>query len=208
MKKIRKKFNYLALMLAVALFLSMGSSVFALDGTIIFTADSAKQSISGHNMDVVAFETSGGYVGSCKQFGEEHSTSGTASVTRIPNNYNIAKAAYYFGVVQGWEQYLGTTDSRGATLQCIIQDLNGSIDEVINNPGEWVPSFVEFAQLCKQRSQNALNAYAWESVQVPDSFECYACQPGDGSQSFILWKGEANGGLRLKKASANTGITG
>lgn len=189
----------------------MGVSTFAdySEGTHVnFESSTASYEYEGMSFGTAKFYLSGNndYVGTCAQYGVDIYPGG-ATMTRLSNSSTSAKAIYYFAVVQGWQDYLGKSDDRGAALQCIAHLISGSLNPYL----DWDSNMGRQSRAEKAYAEKVLARYSsWENVQVPASFECYYCYSDDSNaQNVFFWqKAAIVGKLKLKKSSSNTGITG
>lgn len=120
------------------------------------------------------------YMGTCLDYGNPASESGTAKMTKIANDSDIAKAAYFFGVKLGYAEGLGTTEGshyyyESRSFEYLIQDIAGTLDDDATSGHE---------------RADALKAShpEWNSTQVPASFEIFKGDPLNESQRFVVWR--------------------
>ena len=149
------------------------------------------------------------YKGICCQYSIPPTSSGTATVSYQGSNTAYAKAIYYFGLQLGWANSIGTASGNNAfKLTCILQDLSGSLDYVINHPSQYTEQAYEQAVEHKQISTNCRNSYpAWDDNPARGITVIFG-NAGTNSQNFIAWKNNPVGYVKLSKRSADTSITG
>ena len=150
-----------------------------------------------------------------------YSSSGKASVTKLSKSSKIAKMVYKYGIEKEWfvdkdhantgtaKSVLGLSYDTVVTKQRLVECFcqistqgKSTWKSVITSSsgGGWNPS----------TAQAVLDFYDAEDIDkivVPDSFEIWKAEPEEG-QSFIFWKYESTGKLKLEKVSSNTSITG
>lgn len=149
------------------------------------------------------------YKGLCCQYSVPPASLGTATLTYMGPNTGYVKAIYYFGIQLGWANSIGTTTGNNAfKLTCILQDLSGSLDYVINHPSQYTEQAYEQAVEHKQISTTCLNSYpAWDDNPAK-GITVYLGNAGSNNQNFVAWKYNPIGYVKLNKKSANTAITG
>lgn len=146
------------------------------------------------------------YDGLCCYWGGDVAASGTGRVERkVSNSSAFAKVAYHYAYKKGWLDNTDIYDNgleKGKCLQYLLQ---------VGNMGwsDW-----RSATSISESSQNLIKDL-WDVhsdlSNAPDNFEMFVVNPGSGYQPFVIMTDDATppeGKLCLKKASANTGITG
>lgn len=203
------------LTLAFAISLSTGLSVFAVEDGQHVTLSSRTGSYEqdGMSFGVAHFyiEGNGDYIGTCAQYGKDNFPGGV-TIYKASITSDAAKAMYYFGVVRGWQDYLGTEDSsQGGALQAIAHLLSGSLDQYLINEADH-PNMYRQAHAEKDKAEAAMERFPqWQNVKVPAKFEFYYCKSDDpDAQNVYFWlrNPPQTSPIKLKKSSANPAITG
>ena len=155
----------------------------------------------------------GDYVGKCIETGIPYQDSGTAIAgSKFSNSTQAAKLAYYYSYVD--PKISDTTKPPG--LEGIAGDWCDAVGWAISYAylgpeawratasNTWSPGGVETVESC------IVNTIIppTQNVSVPSGFEMWTLETETGFQNFSLWRMAPTGKLKLKKASANTGITG
>ena len=122
-----------------------------------------------------------GLVGTCCQGGCK-SKAGKATVKKISNTSLTAKIMYYYGYQKG---YLGKKNLNGFKLMRALSYSQGN-NHVVPLTISEVKSFI-----------NAIPS----NLTVPNRFECYICDPTNGSQNFAAYKMGKPVKVSLKKTS-------
>ena len=121
----------------------------------------------------------------------------TARVTKLSNTDDIAKSAYYWGVVKGWRngnQLVSDFDKQIFMLRVIQYSALPYETTLHMNSSE-------------EATVKSMYAEA-QSVTVPSSFEIYRCTPADSSvQPFVVWRMAPTINLVIKKTVDNSKIT-
>jgi len=152
--------------------------------TYSYTAAKPSVKIHGTNVHVVTFTVSGvGVKGTCCQAGKE-AKSGKTTVKKISNTDIRAKLMYYYGYQKG---YLGKADMNGFLLGRALS---------------WESGNTRTKPATKTEVKNFINAMP-SSVTVPNRFECYFCNPINGSQNFIAYKMNPPAYITLQKTSTD-----
>lgn len=185
------------------LFLLAFFMVFGIALTNVETASAASKYTSknydGTNNHHNTVFTCEGMTGTCCEPGKNARSSGTATVTRIDNNTDAAKVAYYWGEVKGFKAalYKGPTSSvndKGQRLKHALQRTQCSSD-------------ADFKKKCTLSTKNQVLKKANEDiatargVTVPSNFEIYYCKCSD--QDFMVWKLNPLGYAYLQKYSSD-----
>ena len=129
--------------------------------------------------------------------------------TKYGNASLLTKIAYYDGYQRDWVHNYDALPgfaslTYASALMSMIQACNvgiGNWKTYGRNVANYDEEFIDFVEAEYNRINNM-------TINVPADFEVYRCNPSDGSQEFVLWGFTPTGMLKLKKASANTGITG
>lgn len=189
--------------------LAKGSGSGDISGNQSFSVDTSHNSTAGF----VVFSV-GGYEGSCIQKGVSYELSGTANMKEKDNTDLLAKAAYYVDVKKGW--FKNTTDRPSIMDQTgVASRFKAGLlaEDILQCANQGVETWSERA--ASQTYPQGYIDYVVDiventlpSVTVPSSFIIWKGNPSDGSQDFAVWGDRPTGKLKLKKASANTGITG
>ena len=140
--------------------------------------------VNGHKTHATRFTVSSlGLTGACAQMGNR-AKNGKATVTRMSSSDQRVKLMYYYGFEKG---YLNQTNKNAILLSRAISWLSGNSKVSPLSLSE-VKSFI-----------NAMPA----SVTVPNRFECYKCNPTNGSQDFIAAKLNPPAYVTLNKTSTD-----
>lgn len=132
-----------------------------------------------------------GLTGVCNQFGVKLKD-GKANLTRISNETDYAKIAYYWGVVRGFDRKgLGATERKHLTMM---------MQYVTNAKAIRGFAYVR-AGSCKRDVEKARQA------SVPETFEIYQGTPANKSQSFLAWKNTNPISLTLRKTSTDAAFS-
>lgn len=212
---LRKTERLLALVVTVL----MLTAVFPLGAYAIKDGDSVKFRVdASHNNDagfvIFTVDDDDSLKGSCIQKGTPYATSGKATISAKSNSSDLAKAAYYVDVVKGW---YGNSKDRPA-----IMDKAGVADRFkagllaedivqCTNQGTERWSSIALSQTYPEKYVEYvcdLVENTIPDVEVPSNFVLYKGSPSDNSQDFAVWGYSPLGKLKLRKVSANTGITG
>ena len=122
-----------------------------------------------------------------------------AEVSKISNTNDIAKCAYYWGVVKGWrngDQLV--SDFNKQILMLRVIQYSAQPEATINHMDSSMEATVK----------NMYNEA--QSVTVPNSFEIYRCQPTNTShnlQPFAVWRMAPSILIQINKSVSNTKIT-
>lgn len=168
------------------------------------------------------------YTGTCAEQGVSMSSSGTATITQIPNSKKIAKVVYHYAIELGddnWWSGDHKTDKVGKLLGmsndsdtnvtkrrmveafCQIYNM-GSTDwyNTITNPnsGGWNTGT---ADKVRDFYTDISDKNWYKDLTVPDGFEIWFADAGN-AQPFIIWAYNPTGFVTLKKVSADTSISG
>ncbi len=152
--------------------------------TYSYTVSKPSVKIHGTKVHVATFTVSGvGVKGTCCQAGKE-AKSGKTTVKKISNTDIRAKLIYYYGYQKG---YLGKANMNGFLLGRALS---------------WESGNTRTKPATKAEVKNFINAMP-SSVTVPNRFECYFCNPTNGSQNFVAYKMNPPAYITLNKTSAN-----
>ena len=188
-RKIREKLLAVFLMAAVAVTMIPSGVALSIDESQAATAykytlSRPSVTINGHKVKLSIFAISSlGIRGTCCKACTT-AKKGKATVRRLSNTDLRVKLMYYYGYQKG---YLGQTNMNGFLLGRAMSWAGG-------RKPTWP---VTVAQIKKYI--NAMPA----SVKVPNRFECYYCDPTNGSQEFIAYKMNPPAHITLRKTSAD-----
>jgi len=188
-RRLREKLMAMFLMAAVTV--TMIPAGFALNTdsalaatTYSYTVVRPTIKVNGHTTHATKFTVSSlGLTGACAQMGNR-AKNGKATVTRMSASDQRVKLMYYYGFEKG---YLNQTNKNAILLSRAISWLSGNSKVSPLSLSE-VKSFI-----------NAMPA----SVTVPNRFECYRCNPTNGSQDFIAAKLNPPAYVTLNKTSTD-----
>lgn len=145
-----------------------------------------------------------GMTGTCCEPHKNAKSSGTATLTRMDNNSDAAKVAYYWGEVKGFKAalYKGPTSSvndKGMRLKHALQRTRCSSDSDFKKKCPLTTK----DQVLKKANEDIAKA---RGVTVPSNFEIYY---GNCSkdQDFMVWKLNPLGYAYLQKYSADQQAT-
>ena len=163
----------------------------------------------------------GDYVGKCAQAGVDAPEGDVPARTRgqLSNDSIIAKLAYYYTYVEPWlEDSTSPTNidpqwgnlegfGRNYALTVAIQYANMGASAWRAAEEAYGAGFSDTSLDCfEHTAQYMINKV--QNVNVPSGFEIYKMKAQDPLQEFMLWRMSPTGKIKLKKASANQGITG
>lgn len=220
MKRLEKlKWGNTERLIAAVLIILLITAAFPLGVQALDDGATAKYTVNtSHNDDagfvIFTLDDHDDLKGSCVQKGTPYTTSGKAKMSSKSNSSDLAKAAYYVDVVKGWfGNYTDRPDIMDDTgvakrfkagllaediVQCANQGTERWSDIALSQT--YPEKYVKYVcDLVKDKIPE---------VNVPDNFVIYKGSPNDDSQDFAVWGFAPTGRLRLRKASANTGITG
>lgn len=188
-RRLREKLMAMFLMAAVTV--TMIPAGFALNTDMAQAATAYSYTVvrptikvNGHKTHATRFTVSSlGLTGACAQMGNR-AKNGKATVTRMSSSDQRVKLMYYYGFEKG---YLNQTNKNAILLSRAISWLSGNSKVSPLSLSE-VKSFI-----------NAMPA----SVTVPNRFECYKCNPTNGSQDFIAAKLNPPAYVTLNKTSTD-----
>ena len=189
-RKIREKLLAVFLMAAVAVTMIPAGVAVSTDESqaataYAYTLSRPSVTINGHKVKLSIFAISSlGIRGTCCKACTT-AKKGKATVTRLSNTDLRVKLMYYYGYQKG---YLGQTNMNGFLLGRAMSWVGG-------RKPTWPVTVNQIKKYI-----NAMPA----SVTVPDRFECYYCDPTNGSQEFIAYKMNPPGYITLNKTSADT----
>ena len=181
---------------SILVFLSTGiitQSYAISDGdTISFTAKKQTHAWYFSTSDDTAMK------GTCCVCGDEASSSGTATVYKLANTDERAKAAYYMYAYM-WDN----TESYNDNWQNVTYKRVGTHFCQIANQGAatWKKKAKDHLDYTDNMVDTIVSDYntAMASTVVPDDFEVFICVPSDSSQSFLIWKLAPKGNLKISK---------
>lgn len=188
-RKIKEKMIAIFLMAAVTLTmipagLSLTTQQAQAATTYSFTVKRPSVKINGKTTHVATFTVSGlGLTGTCADAGNT-AKSGKTTVKRLSNTDIRTKLIYYYGYQKG---YLGKTNKNGFLLQRALS---------------WSSGNTKVYPVTVAEVKNYINAMP-STVTVPNRFECYFCDPTNGSQNFVAYKMNPPGYITLNKTSTD-----
>lgn len=151
---------------------------------------------------------SGDFNGACVQAHREmtHGTGLKATInSQLGPSSKYSKVIYYWAYQKGWWDNSDTV--YGKTKHAIVDMMlqYATTGEDARDP--WTRYYGHSEQLqnyaiaCYNEAQAA-------NITVPSRLEVYYCSPNDGTQQFVMWRMTPTGKVKLKKVSANPGVTG
>ena len=188
-KIIREKLLSMFLMAAVAVtMIPAGMALQTVDAQAATSYDYTLKrlyvTVNGEKASLSVFSISSmGIKGACCSAGTT-ARKGKATVKKLSNTDTRTKLMYYYGYQKG---YLGKTNRNGLLLGRALSWASG-------NTMTWPFTAAEVKKYI-----NAMPS----SVTVPNRFECYFCNPTNGSQNFIAYKMNPPGYVTLKKTSSD-----
>lgn len=188
-RRLREKL--LAVFLMAAVTVTMIPAGFALSTeearaatTYAYTVARPTIKVNGHTTHATKFTVSAlGLTGACAQMGNR-AKKGKATVKRMSASDQRVKIMYYYGFEKG---YLGQTNKNAILLSRAIS---------------WLSGHSNVSPLSLSEVKNFINAMP-SSVVVPNRFECYQCNPTNGSQDFIAAKLNPPAYVSLNKTSTD-----
>ena len=168
------------------------------------------------------------YTGTCAEQGVTMKSSGTATITEIPNSKKIAKIVYHYAIELGddnWWSGDHKTDKVGKLLGmnndsdtnvtkrrmieafCQIYNM-GTTDwyKTITNAstGDWN---ADTADRVRDFYTDISDKNWYKDLTVPKGFEIWFADAGN-NQPFMIWSYNPTGFVTMKKISGDTSITG
>lgn len=188
-RRLREKL--LAVFLMAAVTVTMIPAGFALSTeeaqaatTYSYTVTRPTIKVNGHKTHATKFTVSAlGLTGACAQMGNR-AKKGNATVKRMSASDQRVKIMYYYGFEKG---YLGQTNKNGILLSRALS---------------WLSGHSNVSPLSLSEVKSFINAMP-SSVVVPNRFECYQCNPTNGSQDFIAAKLNPPAYVSLNKTSTD-----
>ena len=138
--------------------------------------------------------------GWCIQTGVVPKESGKATVKKLSNTSLTAKVAYYYGEKKGYNTNDGyyMSDAKWpykSAFACMLQYSNEG-KSAITYLERFIPSY------CLDHMKEDVDDLKEKTVNIPDEFEAYKCDAGDG-QDFMFWQMTEGGGTaRILKTSS------
>ena len=136
--------------------------------------------------DYIRFKCNG-MTGTCIQPANLNTREGKATLTKLSNTNQLARIAYYYGVVKKWD----TSKANAYWLKTMLQ--------VTNEPNK-ARTVITTAKINKAKGY--IDKIP-SDLKVPDNFEIYRGDPTNGQQDFVVWKLTPPGQVRLIKTSTD-----
>ena len=138
--------------------------------------------------------------GWCIQTGVVPKESGKATVKKLSNTNLTAKVAYYYGEKKGYNTNDGyyMSDAKWpykSAFACMLQ---------YSNEGKSAITYLErfIPEYCLNHMKEDVDDLKEKDIKIPDEFEAYKCDAGDG-QDFMFWQMiEGGGTARILKTSS------
>ena len=196
-----KRSSFIALFLILTMLLS-SVSAFA-----IKKGDSLKFE-SDWKGDGVVFKATGdsGFKGVCAQAGIDRDPEGTAKVDKVfPNDSTTAKIAWHIYS----NKWIG--DKAGDTASGFDALKNGNLAMKliqISHQGKktWWENITGMSESTRDKIYDIYDDLK-DGDPAPANFEVILMDPGNASQTFIMWRERPMGKLKLQKVNGNPNIT-